>query len=327
MGEDLEAAKKGMKPEPKPFEIKPPPGGPKIAPPPPPLKMPPTPQIKLGPAERTRPLELPRTGPPVPPPPGLAPKKFVLNPKALILILVVLIAAFAGVWWFMNREPEIAAPIPTFTPTPTPVFPGLFEILGDAYPLVISSTDNFAGTFNNSIKNVSPLSTGKFTAVSVVDENGARYPLSEVLQKLQISVPNGLSEDLDANEWFIVAFGQQETFDQNGLLTFSQTPKIKLGLIAKATDPISLRSVLNAWETTMTGDLKNFFGINLTKATSEIFLDNIYSGADIRYRNFPYADNSIDYAIVSLSRFNLDYFILTNSRESIYSAVDLLQTQ
>lgn len=336
MAEDLEAAKKGIKPESKPFEIKPPPktiptpsepspsGGPKIAPPPPPLKMPPqAPQIKLGPAERTKPLESPKLGPPAPPIGAAIPKKFKLNPKILIIVLAVIIA-FAGAWWFLNREPEIVF-TPTPTTTPTPVFPGLFEIFGDVYPIIISSTDNFAASFNNSIKNVSPLTAGKFTALSVTDENGRRHPLSEIFQKLQISIPEGLLENLAPNEWFLVAYGQKELFDQNGLLTFNQTPKVKLGLIAKATNPILLRSALNGWEITLTDDLKDFFGVNLTKATSEAFLDNIYGGTNVRYRNFPYADSSIDYAIINLPQFNLDYFVLTNSRESIYSAIDLLR--
>lgn len=330
MAEDLEAAKKGIKPESKPFEIKPPPlDSSKIAPPPPPLKMSPqAPRVKLGPAEKTKPLELPKLGPPVQQIGGATPKKFNLNPKILIIALVVLIAAFASAWWFLIREPKkITVSIPTITPTPTPVFPGLFEIFGDAYPIITSSTDNFAASFNNSIKNVSPLTAGKFTALSVTDENGSRYPLSEIFQRHQISVPSGLLENLDPNEWFLVAYGQKESFDQNGLLTFEQTPKIKLGLIAKAADALSLRNSLNGWEITLTNDLKDFFGVNLIKATSETFLDNIYGGANVRYRNFPYADNSIDYAIVNLPQFNLNYFVLTNSRESIYSAIDLLRNQ
>ena len=77
----------------------------------------------------------------------------------------------------------------------------------------------------------------------------------------------------------------------------------------------------------MTEDLKGLFGIDTKKATSEIFLDNNYLGQNVRYRNFPYADKSIDHSIVSLPEFNAEYFILTNSRESIYSAIDLLQNQ
>ena len=77
----------------------------------------------------------------------------------------------------------------------------------------------------------------------------------------------------------------------------------------------------------MTDELKKLFNLDPKKATSEVFLDNIYSGTDIRYRNFPFADSSIDYAIVSLPKFNANYFVLTNSRESIYSAIDLLNNQ
>ena len=325
MGEDLEAARKGMKPEPKPFEIKPPPSGPKIAPPPPPLKMPPTPQIKLGPAERTRPLELPRTGPPAPPPGGLAPKKFVLNPKALILILVVLIAAFAGVWWFMNREPEIAAPIPTATPIPTPIpTPKSFsELFPSSRQITISSTENFIATFKNSVETLN-LGPRDLVLLNIIDESNRMYELFEIVDKFQLNTPY---IGMMSPPFALFVYGQTEIFDNKGFLMPQSPVAIKLGFIFK-TPPLDNRDVVfRNFEDAMTELHKNIFDLDPKKATSQTFLDNIYGGSDIRYRNFPYADNSIDYTFVDLPQYNTSYFVITNSRESIYSAVDLLQNQ
>lgn len=322
MAEDLEAAKKGIKPESKPFEIKPPPDGPKITPPAPPIPSRPTmPEMKLGPAERTKPMEMPKTPPALPPLAGMPTKKPTFSPKLLILIILIL-TAFGTGWWYLQREPEkIVAPLPT--PSPTPSQKTIYELFGPPNQVTISSTENFLTALNN--RQLRDPNQNGFTSLTLKDENERQYALSEIFQKLQISIPGELLENLDPNEWLLVAYGQQEMFDEKGLLIFSQVSKTKLGLIAKTTNPDFLRSILNNWEPTMTNDLKGFLGINPAKATSQTFLDNIYGGADVRYRNFPYADNAIDYAIVNLPQFNLGYFVLTNSRESIYSAIDLLR--
>lgn len=325
MNEDLEATKKGIKPEPKPFEIKPPPGGPRIAPPLPPLTPPTgrvrpmTSEIKLGPAEKTKPLEIPKPLPPLPP----SRKRFSISPKFLITVLVIL-AVFVGAWYFLTRESEeIIIFTPTPTPTPTPLT--LFQLITSVNQITISSTENFLNALNNEIKLMTPMA-GEFTHLIITNETG-EYSISEIFKRLNINFPSGVIESLDGEDWMLFTYGQQEMFDTKGILTFNQIPKMKLGLVAKTTNPELLRSVLNSWEITITNDWDNLFGLDSKKAMSQVFLDNIYGGADIRYRNFPFADSSIDYAIVNLPKFNLNYFVITNSRESAYSAIDLLQNQ
>ncbi|MEK7659387.1 MAG: hypothetical protein AAB338_01905 [Patescibacteria group bacterium] len=328
MAEDLEAAKKGIKPEPKPFEIKPPPAIPKITPLPPPLEIPSAPQAKLGPAEKTRSLELPKIGPaPLARPPTA--RKFALSPKKLIIILIIIAAIFAGAWFFLTREPEKTA---VFTPTPVPIpspspTPKTFsELIPSASQITIPSTQNFPTALTNRVNSLALFASG-LTLLNLIDENSTPYSMNQIFEKLGITPPNGLLENLDSNEWIIAAYGQKESFDSRGLLTFNETPKPKIVFAAKIFDLILLRSALNNWESAMAADLKNLFDFDSKKATSETFLNNIYSGADIRYRNFPFADSTINYALVNLAKFNTDYFILTGSRESIYSTIDLLQTQ
>ena len=328
MAEDLEAAKKGIKPEPKPFEIKPPPAIPKTAPAPPPLKMPPVPQIKLGPAEKTKSLELPKERPPLPPiSPSIQKRKFTLSPKNLIIILALILAVFTGAWYFLTRKPEVAVltPTPTLLPTPKPTPLALSELIPTKNQIVISSTQNFENTLKNEIKNIS-VSAGSFIALEIFDENQNKYTIADFFAHLDISIP-GVVDSLDGSDWALLVYGQNEMFNNRGLLSFNQTPESKIGLIIKLYNSSSARNYLNNWETTMTEELKGLFEINPKKATSETFLDNIYGGTDIRYRNFPFADNTIDYAIVNLTEFNTDYFILAGSRESIYSTIDLLQAQ
>ncbi|MEK7537011.1 MAG: hypothetical protein AAB584_01000 [Patescibacteria group bacterium] len=325
MAEDLEAAKKGIKPESKPFEIKPPPSIPKTTPLPPPLKIPSSPQIKLGPAEKTKSLELPKIEPLPSSPPSA--RKFALSPKFLILILVIIAAVFAGAWFFLTREPkQVVVITPTPAPTSSPTPKTFSELIPSTSQITISSTKNFLTVLTSEINSLT-LTAGSLTFLNLIDENGAPYSLNQIFEKLGIIPPAGLLENLDSDEWMIAAYGQKESFNSKSLLTFNEAPKPKIVLAAKIFDLIPLRSTLNNWESAMTDDLKNLFGLDSKKATSETFLDNIYGGIDIRYRNFPFADKSIDYAIVSLTEFNADYFVLAGSRESIYSAIDLLQRQ
>lgn len=321
MGEDLESAKKGMKFDPKPFEIKQPPTSPKpITPPPKPLLLPS--EIKLGPAQRTKALNLPK--PATPFTDVTRAKKYHIL-KIIIPILVIGTAS-AGIWYFMTRQKETVTVIPTFTPTPTPILKNLSELIPFSSQITISSTENFLTALNNGIKSMT-LTNGSWIALKIIDESGAEYTLDQIFQKLNIALPNGILENLDSNEWFLAVYGQREMYDLNGALSFGQTPKIKLGLIAKANYPTNLRSSLNSWEIIMEDNLKDLFGFNPQKIASEAFLDNFYNGTQIRYKNFPYADSTIDYAILNLAEFNSNYFIITNSRESIYSAIDLLQNQ
>lgn len=349
MAEDLEAAKKGLKPESKPFEIKPPPPAPKIAPPPPPpggarpfLSSP-----RLGAPEKSKIIEAPKI---IPPPPAIPPspppiaarpplglpsslgRKLPISPKFLLLILGGIVV-IASAWYFLTREDEEAAaptPVITQTPTPAPTPKTISELIPSSEQITISSTENFATALNNQIKSLT-LTSGNFTILRVSDENKNPYTLGSLSTKLNIGVPGSILDAFDDSNWALVLYGQNEMFDDKGLLNFNQTPKPKLGLIIKTVDlnslRTSLRSGLNTLESAMANDFKNLFGLDLKKASGQTFLDNIYSGVNIRYRNFPYADNTIDYAIVDLPEFSLSYLVLTNSREAIYSAVNLLQNQ
>jgi len=323
MGEDLESAKKGMKPESKSFEIKPPPISPKPMTPPP-LKAPLTPsETRLGQGNRTRSLEMQK--PAAPFTDISRPKKSSPILKIIILILGISVV-FAGIWYFMIREEKIAV-IPTFTPTATPTLTSktLSEIIPSSSQITISSAENFSTALNNKIKSLTPIKD-KFLILEVFDENGDKYTLSDFIAKLNVSIP-GLLDSLDPSDAALLLYGQKEMFNDKGLLNFSPTPKAKISLIAKSISSSSTRSALNTWEITMTDELKNLFVLDPQKASAQTFLDNTYNGVDIRYRNFSYADNSIDYTIINLSEFNSNYLILTNSRESIYSAIDLLRNQ
>ena len=64
--------------------------------------------------------------------------------------------------------------------------------------------------------------------------------------------------------------------------------------------------------------------IGYTGTEVKEFLDTNYNGVSIRYKNFPYADKSVDYAIVTALN-GKNYLVITGSREAMYGSIDKLK--
>jgi hypothetical protein len=60
-----------------------------------------------------------------------------------------------------------------------------------------------------------------------------------------------------------------------------------------------------------------------SKAIVPTFSSGTYRATQVRYRNFPYADRSIDFANVHASN-GKDYLVLSGSREAMFFAIDQL---
>ena len=71
----------------------------------------------------------------------------------------------------------------------------------------------------------------------------------------------------------------------------------------------------------MTSGLKDIFKLTTTRAASTGFLENIYQGVKIRYRNFGDALASIDYAIVTMPNGDR-YLAFTNTRDHMFLLID-----
>jgi hypothetical protein len=167
-----------------------------------------------------------------------------------------------------------------------------------------------------------------FKILKLKDKNGAEYSLERFIADFGITVQSGLLGAAATDDWGIFVFGQTERFDDKGLRmsTASVAPRLGIALRLKNTD--TARSSLNLWERTMLFDLKELFNHDPEKSSIKDFSDNIYGENSIRYLNFPYSDQSIDYVIlepfyIPADR-NIDYLIITSSKESIYRAIDTL---
>ena len=148
------------------------------------------------------------------------------------------------------------------------------------------------------------------------------YGFVDLIAKLSLKVPSELISNFNTDSSGFI-YGQRESFDANGNLRVGVTAPNKISMIAELKSPADASQALTNWESTMSSDLKILFSLGAVNKNQPGFLDNVYRGVSIRYRNFPYADKSIDYAIISA--FNgKSYLVISNSRETMFSTIDKL---
>ncbi|MDP2647677.1 MAG: hypothetical protein Q8P35_00315 [Candidatus Yanofskybacteria bacterium] len=231
----------------------------------------------------------------------------------LIIVFAILLAGAAYLYFSTGNEPGIVvSPTPRDTATPTPVARNLSAVFGTPSSAISEGTitELLSSLNQESISGGELKPIGNLSFNAVLAANGISYPSQ---------INNTLGSDA-----IILLFGQREIFDAKGQLIPNSPAQKRLVFIVEVTDPITLGQILAGWEASMTGAFTSIFELNPAKAASPTFLTNVYQGTTIKYRNFSYADRSIDYTIVT----GIDtksYFIISNSRESMYAAFEELR--
>jgi len=129
-------------------------------------------------------------------------------------------------------------------------------------------------------------------------------------------------------DWVALSYGQQEQYDLNGALIANPTTSPRFILITEVKDVTSTSLAITAWEQSNTNtqigqQIAPLFAVDTTKAIVDGFSSGTYRSVPVRYWNFPYADQSIDYAIVTASN-NKNYLVIAGSREAAFFAIDQL---
>ena len=345
MKEDISTIQQGQKPAgisvPRKVETPAPaPIAPKFTPPPSPGQFK-VPSINLGQAERTAPLPQPK-GPTPPMPigrPAPAPQKpqiyappapagGMLGGRNRLYMMIGGIAVVFGAlyWFFMLRvpAPEIVIETPTPTPTATPI-QDLSTIFSNVaiQGVGVTSTDpvsDLIDTINATPSEIN-VNGGEFVKLNITSETKG-----QVLLGLLDFLLNPKQELIDSfgQDNIVLLYGQKESFDSKGVLVTNAPVEKRLVFISEVKDASLVSQEATAWEPTMATTLQGLFTFVANKQANPTFLDNYYQGTPIRYNNFPYSDRSIDYAVVSASN-GKTYLVISNSRESMYSAIDKLK--
>ena len=209
----------------------------------------------------------------------------VVSIIAVIGIIIAVILSFTG-----GTSTPTPTPEPTTTATLTPVSP-LASYFGTA-------VDSGTGT--------TP-SAGDFLNIS-------GWP--------SFSTPDAVSAVLAADSAWL-RFGQTEVFDANGN---PQTgTAMRIVLVREVSGAAAAGTAVRTWEgASMSDDLSQVFGYDTAQVEADaVFHDATRGATSISYQNYPYADSSLDWAIVTASN-GKSYLVIAGSRQSMFAAIDTL---
>lgn len=298
--------------------------------------------IGLGKAEKTATLPMPPiTGktdlakPPIGQPPIIVPPPKrgpvgSFNPKFFMLIGLIIITGGFLYWYLVVRvsEPKVVlTPTPSESVSPTPLTKNLNEIF-------IASSSNFEVSTSPSLGNEfrifidSLVSAAKsFLMVNLTEEvNSNLVPISflDMFDAGLVNYPQDWRNNvLDS---VLLVYGQSEKFNVDGSINLNTSGIKKTVFVTRVKNKIVIENMMKDWESTIAKDLANYLLINNTKKEANVsFLDNTYQGISIRYKNFPFPDETIDYSVFEYKGQN--YLVIAGSREAMYATLDVLLNQ
>jgi hypothetical protein len=272
--------------------------------------------------------------------PGIQPSVTIPSEKkgisAVFYLLIAGVLVVGGfLYWFLVlrvTEPEVVlspTPTPTQTVMPTPIVRSLSDIFaGVPVSFEITPSENAGGDFRTFVDTLTVVG-GDFLKIDLVnDVDGTLIPLNWLdmfVTTLTIGTP-GLKDSIVIMDSATLIYGQfQEIANEDGIDSRISDLK-KPTFVARVTDTVGVETIMRDWELTIADDLADYLFIDDTSKEASInFLDNTYRGVDIRYKNFPFPDTTVDYAIVPAAGQN--YLVITGSREAMYAVIDNLLDQ
>lgn len=304
-----------------------------------PLSSGPRPAVGLGRAEKTGSLPFTPTskGPETPKPPIIQPpivvpekKRRFLSPMFYISIAGALVIGGILYWYLILRAPTpevVLSPTPTPTLTPTPVIKGLGDIFeGVPVNFEVGVSDNVGRDFKTFVGTLS-VASKEFLKIDLVENiEDALVPLNflNMFDLDLITYPTALRDNVFDS--IVAVYGQSEMFNKDGNINSSPQNQKKTAFVATVKDRVAVQLAMKDWENRVAEDLADYMLISdTTKEANANFLDNTYRGISVRYKNFPFPDTTVDYAIVEAAGQN--YLVIAGSREFIYAAIDVLLGQ
>ncbi len=241
-----------------------------------------------------------------------------------IAVAVVLLGVLY--WYFMiqgSSPVAVESPVATFTPRPTAtpnpdVLSTIFTTHGGA--IVLPSSGDPTVAFSNAISAQPNITQGTLTVIDVASGGASAsaqiLTISGFLNRFIVAYPPALQTALGQNYKFLL-YGQKESFDTKGRPVTNVAPGSRLVMVSEVAS--SSASILQGWEPTMSANLSGVMAIAPAKNTSS-FLATNYRGVSVRFKNFPYPDHSIDYALVQYN--SKTYLVIAGSREAMFATID-----
>ncbi len=237
-----------------------------------------------------------------------------------VLILVILVAIVLS----LSSGTSTPTPTPTASPIATLSIPAksLQSIFGNPTGSVALESDSTAvADFRNATLTAQPALN---QAVSLALTRGGS-PLSPAtfLAAVIPTMPSTITTAL-GDELTVLVYGQSELYDASGTKISTTTPQNRLVLVVEAPDATAMNQAMQTWETTgLASASASVFGFSMSKASAGAFATGTYRQLSVRYLNFPYADQSLDWGIVLASN-GKSYLVIAASRQSFFWTIDQL---
>lgn len=247
-------------------------------------------------------------------------RKLVYGISAAIIVILVIYGIISLMSGGTPAETPTPSPSPSASLTPeSKTLQSYFGNPGTTIDLANPSTGK--DDFLNALVSVQPAM--KQATVLAIKHVGNLATFSQFFNDVTVPVPQDLSAAI-AGDWAALAYGQNEQFDASGAALTNPNASIRLIIIAELTDATAANQAIQTWETAgIASASSGLFQYDISKRLVSTFSSGTYRQISVRYWNFPYADRSLDYAIVTASN-NKNYLVLSGSRESLFFAIDQL---
>jgi hypothetical protein len=172
--------------------------------------------------------------------------------------------------------------------------------------------------YRNKLRDLMPSErTGRNISISDI-----RTP-EEILAHLDPSTWTGFGDMND--DYAFIVFSQTELFDTDGTQVIDAAAEPRIVVVMSLDDATARNQSMQDWEqsSTMVESLRYAFDYDPADSLVQTFSDGAYRQVPLRYQNFPYADRSIDWGIITASN-GQNYLVLSNSRQAFFYAYDQL---
>ncbi len=244
----------------------------------------------------------------------------IIGAIALIGIAYALVSMIGS-----GSSPQVSAsPSPLISGSPAPTLGGknlrsYFGNPGKSIDLQTSTTG--LNDLLNALVSVQPAM--KQATSLAINHQGSAATALVFFADIAITVPADLSASI-GSDWALLAYGQSEAFDSAGAKITATSSSVRLVVVLELSDATKANQAMQVWENAgLESAGAGLMQYDTTKRLVTSFGGGTYRQIPVRYWNFPYADRSIDYAIVTASN-NKNYLVLAGSREAAFFAIDQL---
>lgn len=261
--------------------------------------------------------------------------KSFMSPKMFIpgVILLLLVAAGVGYWFFILRGGHegvdtVVSPSPSKTAVssvqPPPRASQLSSFFSTRHLLPIKKGEgqNLTSVLPE-IERLSLIDPREHILLDPRSEGGEDYSFSGFLNRFLIDFPANMLSAVDEKTFDLIWSAQKEKFVNGKKTSYgSNEEEHRLALAVRVTNAEQARKMMLGWEATLPQDLQNLFTLPVFSEQSS-FSPASHRNIAVRYMNFPTPDYSIDYAVVTAKN-NDDYLVISNSREQMFSIINVL---